>query len=381
MQQSNKITYCIVFILALLAGCIEPYDLENITLSQPKLVIRGEITNQQGYHYLTISETTSPVDPEFVGVDYCVAYVMDQNSNIFEYDNVSGGRYRVYLDSTQLVPGNSFKLFVQDQLNAIEYESDWDTFLISAPLAEMYGARKDAEQPSGDIENGVQFYIDFSGGEGYSQYYRYEIEEMYEYHARYHIDWVYQGSVQRSSIGDSLQVCYRNVKLQDIYTLSTNGLAQNIYPGFPLQHVLENTEKLNHRYSVLLTQYAMSEASYKYWKAVQENSQQTGGLYDKQPLSIKGNIRSITDPKQSVLGHFSVVTTKQKRFFFTKKQFNLEGYDKYACIPFEDPEIGMIPPSSWPLYMVGSGGKFMRADHVCFDCRLTGGTVTKPDFW
>ncbi len=381
MPQNNYILPLILGLALLFTRCVEPYDLEKVNLGSPRLVIEGQITNKAGFHYVNLSESSSPTDPEFIPVSYCVVYLMDEFNNVYPYEETWGGKHRIYLDSLQLLPGRSFKLLVHDQLNNVEYESEWDTIPVAAPIPDVYGVRSDEEQASGETLNGVQFYVDFEGGAAYSDYYRYEIQETFEYHARYPIDWVYEGSIQRSAIGDAYKICYRDVELQDIFTLTTAPLQADRYPGFPLHHTLEKSEKLNHRYSVLLTQIAMSEASYRYWKAIEENSQRSGGLFDKQPLSIQGNIYNTTQPQEKVLGNFSVTTVLQKRFFFTPDEFGLEGYDRYPCIPFEDPEISFVPPSSWPLYMVASGGSILRADHVCFDCRLSGGTLVKPDFW
>lgn len=376
----NKIVILAALFL-LLMGCIEPFEIEDAGLGEPKIVIRGEIKSQEGFQYVYISQSSNPSNPEFIGVSFCDVYMFDNANSRYQFEETEPGIYRVWMDSAQLITGKSFKLRVYNLNTNSEYESEWDSILPSADLPDVYGIRKDEEQSSGAIENGVQFYLNFKGNISDSRFYRYEINETYEYQTPFPIDFVYEGGIKRSEIGTKYQVCYRNKILTEIFTLSTAGLASNDYPRFPLQYTNEKSEKLNHRYSILVTQFAMSSASFAYWKAIQENSQQSGSLYNKQPLSIKGNMRNVNDPKEKVLGHFSVTAMNQRRFFFTPNEFDLEGHNKYACVPFVDPDIGMVPPSAWPLYMVESQGQIMRADHVCFDCRLSGGTIEKPEFW
>jgi DegV family protein with EDD domain len=62
----------------------------------------------------------------------------------------------------------------------------------------------------------------------------------------------------------------------------------------------------NTNYYLVVNQYSISENAYKFWNAVKEQSKNSGGLFDAIPKSIKGNFKNAKDPKEEVLGYFTV---------------------------------------------------------------------------
>jgi hypothetical protein len=58
----------------------------------------------------------------------------------------------------------------------------------------------------------------------------------------------------------------------EFYVLTTSNLVENKYIGFPLNSVDNHSNKLIYGYSMLVYQYAMSEAAYQYWEQMRSNS-------------------------------------------------------------------------------------------------------------
>jgi len=144
--------------------------------------------------------------------------------------------------------------------------------------------------------------------------------------------------------------------VKNIYTLSTNLLAENKFKHMPL-HFVDNysSQRLKYGYSLLVRQYSLSDEAYKYWDKIRINTNEQGGLYAKQPLAIKGNLKNLTFPDQQVLGFFGASEVKSKRIFIRKVE-NLP-CEYIDCEPETKPEL------------------------QCVDCLSVGGTNVKPYFW
>jgi hypothetical protein len=134
---------------------------------------------------------------------------------------------------------------------------------------------------------------------------------------------------------------------------------------------------------MLVNQFALSEGAYNYWEQLRINSNEQGGLYEKQPLAIKGNMMNVTNPDRDVLGYFYTTSVSNKRYFY----HDVEGIEldfRDNCM--EDPlgRMGWLEfsPEEYPVYYYfNEKGSLRIITRDCIDCRVSGGTTVKPDFW
>src|SRR4029077_18302881 len=94
---------------------------------------------------------------------------------------------------------------------------------------------------------------------------------------------------------------------------------------------VQNDPRLDIRYSINLRQYPLDLEAYQYWLTVQKNSQSLGGLFDLQPSQLRGNIHSVTNPTDPVLGYVSASSVTEKRIyidnhFLTRWKSNIGSY-------------------------------------------------------
>jgi hypothetical protein len=171
--------------------------------------------------------------------------------------------------------------------------------------------------------------------------------------------------------------------VKNIYTLSTKSFVENRYSKLSLHSVDNSTPRLMNGYSLLLNQFSLSEAAFSYWDQLRINSFEQGELYEKQPLSITGNLHNNTNPDQEVLGFFSASSVKSKRIFI-KPIDDFEFHTIIYCRP-DTLRFGLksIRPSQYPAYLFGSEFVYFQIllEPYCVDCTSLGGTTVKPDFW
>jgi hypothetical protein len=231
---------------------------------------------------------------------------------------------------------------------------------------------------------GIQFYTNLNADESQSKYYRWQITETWEFHSAYPKEFYYDGEINHISPPDySTFYCWTTRPLDEIFTLSTQGLSENSYTKFPLHYVSNTTERLSVLYSFMIHQIALSEDAYNYWDQLRINNTIGEGLYSGQPLAIKGNYTNTSHSDQNVLGFFQASSETNKRVFVAPiESLELDYSDK--CSP-SVLRMGLveITPNMYPAWLMESHGfwtmKLMNDE--CVDCTLRAGKTEKPSFW
>ena len=95
---------------------------------------------------------------------------------------------------------------------------------------------------------------------------------------------------------------------------------------------------------------SVSEEVYEFWKLVEALQRSTGSLFQPNAVTVRGNVFSVDNPEEEVLGVFAVSAV-------TRKILELSPAD----VPIEIPPLQIL----------------------AYDCRhsLINGTTEKPPFW
>lgn len=365
--------------ISILSSCIDPYFPSFDNRTKAKYVVYGQITDQEGYQTISISKTSTVSSPKYNPVSNCIVKIIDIQGNIFTLNEYDPGSYRVWMSKEQLSPDNSYQVQIQTE-TGIKIESEFDQMNDSPELDSVYYIREDipTSNPEKPLQ-GIQFYIDVDGRNINSHYYKWEIEETWEHHAVYPktLFWNRLTIIKYIPPDYSSFYCWTTQKVKNIFTFSTQNLTQNMFKKHKLHFVDNQTQRLTYCYSILVSQYAISESAYNFWEKLRLNSEEEGGLYNTQPLNAKGNLKSTTNPELEVLGFFCAASVKSKRIFVRNVE-NLERfYDK--CEPAEL-QKGDLNKSAI-LYLMQQDGEFVVLQPQCVICNLFSGTTVKPNFW
>jgi len=366
-------------------GCIEEYKPLIEVSNNDVFVISGMVTDEEGYHEIEVSLASDIYNPVFIPVNGCDIQILDNEGNIFYSEDMDNGNYRVWIDQEYLKPGKSYKINVTTP-QGLEITSDYEKMPDGADIDSIYYLIEN--KPTTDPEEpimGIRFYTDMDGANNNSRYYRYTIEETWEYHSLYPNYGYYTGSLVSIDPPDySRFICWKTQMVPEIFVLSTMHLSNNSYLKFPLHYIKNTSEKLAHGYSLLLSQYALSEGAYFYWTKIKNNTMEEGGLYNTQPELIKGNLYNITNSDTKVLGYFTASSVSSKRIFI-KEVTNLELDYPTRCVSHElrsGADGTIFYPPQRPVYLLLSNGYPVSwLNDNCVDCTSRGGTTVKPDFW
>jgi hypothetical protein len=368
----------------ILSGCIKPYFPDFGTNNIEKYVVSGLVTSDSGYQLIHVSLTSPLHNQTPVPLAGCVVRVTDDSGQTFSASENRPGEYRAWMEKQDLSAGKSFKVTVITP-NSDTLESDYDRMPECPPVDSVYYQRKDI--PSNEPQNytkGIQFYLDIDGKNTGSQFYKWDLTETWEYHSQYPIEWYYIGRVMHVYPPDySKFVCWRTQPVNELFLLSIKNLTQNSYNSQPLMYLDNRSARLLFGYSLLIRQFAISEAAFAYWDELRSNGTDQGGLYEKQPLSVAGNMHNLTEPDKPVLGFFSAAGISTKRLFISKVD-NLTMEYEIPCYPQELTDgFKRISYYNYPAYLMGdkSGYQMIWLNDECVDCEAAGGSITKPEFW
>jgi hypothetical protein len=373
-----------VLIMLLMFACIKPYKPVIESDAENKLVVSGRVTNVEGWQEVDISMSSPIGNPQYLPVSGCMVKILDDKGNIFPLTENDAGKYRAWIGNEFLNPGRSFKVNVVTPQNEI-VESSYDTLMSHVPLDSVYYILEDVPTGNPDITlRGMQFYVDLDA-EGYtSRNFKWEVTETFEVHARFPVEYYYDGTFHQVLPPDSTNLkCWATGLVRNVYTLTTKGLSANVFHKYPLQFVDGHSQRLAYLYSILVKQLVLSESAYNYWEMVRINSTELGGLYEKQPVAIKGNLVNLTHPDKDVLGYFSAASESSRRYFY-KDVAGLEiDFESYCNEELLGP-LGwkVYSKNDYPIYYHYNLQHLIRIlNWECVDCRLLGGSTVKPDFW
>ena len=371
----------ILFALVAFVSCLDPYYVNLGGTQNSKIVVYGQITNQEGYQTIHISLSSTINEPKYKPLSNCSVQLVDTVGNVFILSEYLKGEYKVWMNKENLLPGCKYCVKIKTPEN-LEILSDYDKMPEGSIIDSIYYLRENrlTNNPNNSIE-GIQLYTDFSLNNPNHYYYRFELIETWEHHSLYPKTyyWNEKTIIRINPTNYSEMICWTTQTVPYIYTLSTQDLEQKrSYKKFKLNFIDNSTQRLTYCYSVLVNQYSISKPAYQYWDKLRINNYENEGLYQQQPMPIKGNLKCVSNPDIEVLGFFNVSSCSSKRYFIQ----HVENLDILypSCKRGLIDNVGILRYIG-PTYLMYEDGFLYALDLCCVKCNCESGSTTKPSFW
>lgn len=369
-----KSTIRILSLVFVLYACIDPFYLPEISAIE-RFVVEGELTNETGPHHIRLfySRSLEKVDKSNVKVESGAIVWIESDSgekDVLQEDPALPGTYLTH-ESFKGEFGKSYRLQIQTQSQR-RYESTWELLQPPGEINDLYyefaeNIRAPEKGKVFDSYDGFHLFANAASSKEANGLLRWRWTGVYKGITNPELNTKFVG---RAELPDPLPCSG--------YVISSTGLEQVAECicctcwGYEYsrsatvsnnQHIKDNSfgrvhigtvyisrPRFHERYYVELEQLSVSENSYTFWKLASDQQQGTGSLFQPNSVRIKGNIISLSDPTEEVLGIFSASGIVRKSLFIER-----------SAIPYE--LAPMEPPPS--------------------DCRKTlpNGTNVKPDFW
>jgi hypothetical protein len=369
-----------VFFTALGISCKKSYNPPAINADNKFLVIDGVLLNSiDSPSVIRLSRTVRLTDSTTASYPETGATVsVEGNSGEnFSFTEKPGGIY--FSNPLMLNYSSQYRLKITTA-NGNQYQSDY------VSVGQTPGIDSVTWQQQNDVAIKVNTHDPLNN----TKYYRWDFVETWQYTSTFNrtISEL-NGLIFYVDSTNQTYNCWSSDISTDILLGSTVALSQDVISEAPITIIPQNSEKIGIRYSILVKQYALTEAAYQYFQVLKKNTESLGSIFDAQPTQLVGNIHSISNPSEVVIGYITASSVQQQRIFISNNQLNnwnwfYNGVDCSLISIDQNPNYFLVydyPDTSYAPYYFISPGSIQLAKKVCVDCRLRGGTTNKPTYW
>ena len=373
-------TIPLYLLLALLAttACRQTYNPPVIANPPNYLVVEGFIENNGADSTLfTLSRTVKLDSNAYTAEQGASVTVEGTDNSIFRLGEVNNGAYGARLPF--LNSNVTYRLHIATS-GGKQYASDYVPIVTDPPIDSISWARKDNPPNAG-----IQIYANTHDPNNNTHYYRWEYQETWEFHAAFYATIKYTPATGIVGYGpNTTYYCWHNDKSSSVLIASSTQLSQDVIYEAPVVLIPLNSQQLQIKYSILVKQYALTKDAFNWWQILQKNTEQIGSIFGVQPSANPGNIHSLTDTTEQVLGFVGGGSTRTQRIFITNAQVLPWDYET-------DCQDNKVSPDPATLSNEFAGGNLPWSQDVmppsvhvafktCVDCTFSG-TNIPPYFW
>jgi hypothetical protein len=371
-----------ILLFLIVAGCREEYEPKVKSSEQSILVVEGVLNTGNGPTNIRLSRTytlddSAKLRPE-LGAQLSVE---SKNGTVFPlFDMAGNGTYSI--DQLEVNPTEEYRLRISTR-NGKQFASDYLPVQTNPPI-DSISWRRD--------EEGVRVYVNTHNPQGNTRYYRWEFEETWEIHSAFYSYYRMENGYpeDRNLPEEQVYFCWKDFKSSELLLGNTVQLTEDRVFEKQLFRIPTGSEKLGQRYSVLVRQFALTKDGYDFYQLMKKNTESLGSIFDPQPSEISGNIRSLSDPSEKVIGFISAAPVRQARIFISKNDVPDWGFqlncNKTITIPNDRDSItkyfthgDYLPYSARKLSIIVV--EWYGALRECTDCTIRNGSTEKPAFW
>ncbi len=316
----KKITY-IISICVLLLGCIESFEAETKGF-EGVLVVDARLTDEEKQHQVLLSRARPFEQDSIASEQNATVSIKDGNGTTYDFQEVEAGRY-VSISTFGAQQHTSYQLEITTA-NGNSYASELVFTPEKVPIDKVY-VRHETNEAN---EDGVGIFVDSESNSSDISYLRYEYEETYKIIAPNYDPFEFEiiddvactdgdafevGIKQRT---EQQQICFASNASTAVIQTSTEALSENSLIKFPIRFIEQSDFIISHRYSILVRQHSQTLESFSYYEDLEAFSSSESVFTDTQAGFLAGNIASVSDADEKVIGYFQLTSVSEQRMFF-----------------------------------------------------------------
>lgn len=342
----------LIYLLLLLPmACIDPYQVK-VPEGQQLLTVEGLIHTGPGPHAITLtrSDTYGSVFEGLIRpVTGATVIIRDNEGKITFLSESQEARGSYFTPmGFRAVIGKSYSLQIQTAEGKVY--SSLPELIESVPEIENISIKTVTVPVEGETtpRSGVQLISEINDPADQNNFYVWRLSPVvHVLDAR--PDLFVDRETRTPAPKECCFTCYRtevtgNQSLFIAMDDSFNGLTTRIPAGFIEDNGLRFVDKLR----VDLKQYAVSQEAYRFLRLVKQQAEISGSIFDPPPATIRGNMISLEDPDEVVLGYFMAGGESSKRIYIDKADLTFR--QNAAIIPDDCREVlgaNIDSPADW----------------------------------
>ncbi|WP_026956480.1 DUF4249 domain-containing protein [Algoriphagus vanfongensis] len=371
--------------LVLVGACKEVYDPELSATEERILVVEGYLDTDGVPSELSLSYTVGTQEEveTFPAVTGARVHLESSSGQRYELSELGQGKYGFAKD----IPENEVYNLKIQLINGYSYTSEELKPLASTDILDI-GFEKS--------EEGVEIFITTQGNEQVDNF-LWTYEETWAFkppfpnNVKYDIE---SKNVVERSPEEKMDLCYLSIPNSDLVLESSSRFEDNLVFKQRIREIAPGDERLTERYSILVTQKALTPNGAEFWEILRRNTDDIGTIFSPLPTQIRGNMVHDQDPDTPVIGHVGLGKVSQKRLFIDITEvypWQADVPEYFGCstgldtVFVQDYEQEFRFSNKYPTYPIYNQNGlepigYLYSTEICVDCRLRG-TNVMPDFW
>jgi hypothetical protein len=243
-------------------------------------------------------------------------------------------------------------------------------------------------------DKGVQIYVTTHDNTGDSRYYLWNYDETWEIRTYFFSKYKYvlaDDTVLPRSQAEDVSTCWKYGSSHDILIGTSTAYETDTIPEAPVRFIGNGDERLAVRYSILVKQTALDKKGYEFYELMKKNTESIGTIFDPQPSQAQGNMHSVSDPNEQVIGNITVTNIEEKRIFIEAAELDRWRFTQSCTTDTvaNDPDsIYFAYGTGWDVYDAifsrtrpGVIESYKFSIRSCVDCTKRGGDLSRPPYW
>jgi hypothetical protein len=335
-------------------SCIDPYNV-NLEEGEQLLTIEGFITTDPGPHQIKLTRTDT-YGSVFEGlirpVRQAQVNVRDSEGLVTFLTEIEPGIYETPEDFTAKL-GLSYTLQIRLQ-DGREYTSFPEKVNQVAPIDNVSIRSVElATESRLETRVGVQLIAEFKDPGDQTNFYYWRTTpgafvlvanpELYTNPPTHPTDP--RGPAPKQCCA----ICYlvESNRIQN-FSLASDEDFNGLDTRLPVAFIEDNGLRFKDTYRAEIKQLGISQNAHRYLRLVDQQLSITGSVFDQPPANIRGNIISLDDPDETVLGYFIAADVASQVIYIQPSDLEFRATPRIIpddCLTV--PGASLEPPSNW----------------------------------
>ena len=364
--------------------CKDPYISPYKATAAGYLVVEGYISGNSTTQFTLTRTIPLPGDTTLPVVSGASVQIEGTDNSTYPLAELGNGVYSTR-DTLRLNTNLEYRLDIQLS-GGEKYQSAFVPYKFTPPIDSISWVQHS--------DNSIEIYANAHDPANDTHYYQWNFDQTFEYHSAEASDYNWDEDTVPPAVvprlpGQQVYRCWISGSSTAILIDNTTKLSSDVVYQQPLKYIPAGDIQTSVLYSILVRQYALTVDGYNFLRLMQQNSESLGSIFDAQPTQLPGNIHSLTNPAEQVIGYVSAGTVHSQRIFISRSQiFSTYSYScPIADTIFTDaskyPDLygsGEFTPVDFG--MTKSGAKGWLSNYTdCLVCTTRGGTNQAPSYW
>jgi len=298
------------FLIVSLIACVDAFDPKLVGANNTQITFEGILTDQPAPHYFSLSFTAGYNSQESVFdrlVNAAKVWITDEKNIRTDLIDLNKGQFRTP-DGFRGFVGKTYTLHVRTS-DGVEYISAGETMKSSPPIDKVYTEYVPTTTPKPKYRGNFNIYVDVKDPATEGDFYRwswknYQKPSFCEIYTVPRTDPPQRFYKNCCEPCWNITTCIGCIKVASDNLVNGRTLAKQNIGQIPFDDITP--------YYLLVEQMSLSRDAFNFWKSVDAQANNSGGIFDTAPATIRGNIKNLTDANNPMLGYFQVSSITQK---------------------------------------------------------------------